>query len=224
MINASTLDFLRLLPENNTKEWMESHRHLYESAKMDVLQLLGKLLAQIQTVDEAQRGSLLQPKDCLFALNRDTRFSADKSPYKTAFSAWISVGGKKSPEAGYYLYIQPGSSYLALGIFSPETAVQTRIRQEIDHRSQEFLKLVNEPRFVQEWGLAYSDETLKRVPKGYEESHPASEYLRFKSWLVRRDLPDSLLTQEHWLEEMSPALESAQAWLRFLNDAIRVEG
>ncbi|HEX8517433.1 MAG TPA: DUF2461 domain-containing protein, partial [Bacteroidia bacterium] len=139
MIQRSTLEFLAKLKKNNTKDWFDKNRKEYDSAKENYKEFLAELILNISKFDPAVKS--LEPKDCMFRINRDIRFSNDKTPYKTNIGASIAPGGKKSDSAGYYIHIQPGASFLAGGVWHPEPPQLNAIRQEIDYNMDEFRKL-----------------------------------------------------------------------------------
>jgi uncharacterized protein (TIGR02453 family) len=118
----------------------------------------------------------LQARDCLFRINRDIRFSNDKTPYKVAnFGASIKREGKKSPYAGYYFHLEPGRSFAGGGLWMPEPATVKAVRQEIDYNWEEFQNLITAKTFKSVYGDVYqgSDVSLSKAPKGYEPEHPA---------------------------------------------------
>ncbi len=119
MIQQSTLKFLAALKENNNKEWFDENRKAYELAKNDFLEFTNQLINGISKFDDAIFKANLEPKKCISRLNRDVRFSNDKSPYKTNFFAMINQGGKKSNLVCYYMQLQPGNSFIGGGVYMP---------------------------------------------------------------------------------------------------------
>ena len=132
MITDATFDFLRDLKSNNNRLWFGEHKSEYIQAYGDMLETVVQLLAAITTFDSDIAASHLDPKSCIMRINRDIRFSKDKSPYKTNVFAFINKGGKKSPWGGYYLHLEPGGSFAGGGIYMPEPAVLEQTRREID--------------------------------------------------------------------------------------------
>src|SRR3954470_14019578 len=131
MLQSTTLKFLQELQRNNNKPWFEEHRKGYEAAKSNIQKMVSELIPAIALFDEPIGN--LAVKDCTFRINRDVRFSKDKSPYKSNMAAYFSEGGKKASIAGYYFHCEPGKSYAAGGFYTPSPAVLTKIRQEIDY-------------------------------------------------------------------------------------------
>jgi len=161
----------------------------------------------------------LAAKKCLFRINRDVRFSKDKSPYKTNFGASMDRGGKKSGLAGYYFHLEPGKSFLGGGIWQPDPDKLKKVRQEIDYCFDEFKKIVSSKKFKTIYGDLYTGEgiQLSKVPQGFEKDNPAAGYLKFKSWLVINDISDEELTSKNLVNKTVDAFCIIQPFVKFLN-------
>ena len=127
-----SINFLKKLKTNNTKEWFEKNKNTYLQAKEEFETLVDKLIKGLVKADKLISPEL-KAKDCTFRIYKDVRFSKDKSPYKTNMGASINPGGKKSLLAGYYLHMEPGGSFLAGGVYMPQPDQLSAIRQEIDY-------------------------------------------------------------------------------------------
>lgn len=218
MLQASTLQFLTDLKVNNNRSWLEAHRPAYEAAKADFAGLVGQLLAGLRDLDPDLGRSPLEPKQCIFAMNRDIRFSADKSPYKTSMGAWFNPGGKKTPTAGYFLQVEPGgASFLAGGLYQPEPATLALIRQEIDYNLADFERVLHEPSFKKHFGGLLQEDALKRPPKGYEADNPAIGYLKLKSFTGSHPLDDEQLTRPTLTAYVLTMSQSLVPLVRYLN-------
>jgi uncharacterized protein (TIGR02453 family) len=210
--------FLEELAQNNNKEWMDAHRKWYEQAKDEFKNLVTHLLGELSIIDEGLIG--LTPKDCIFRVNRDIRFSKDKSPYKNNFGAYMSEGGKKSPNAGYYLHLQPnGESFIGGGMYQPDTDVLAKVRQEIDYNASELKKIVSEKDFKKYYGPIQGDK-LKKAPKGYEPEHPNIELLKLKDFIVIHKLSDEEIIDEHFKAHAISMFKVMEPFVRYLNVAI----
>ncbi len=221
MLAASTLQFLKALDKNNNKAWFDAHKKQYDAAKQDFAALTQKVITQFGKKDPAI--ALLQPKECLFRINRDVRFSKNKSPYKNNMGASIKAGGKKSLVAGYYIHLEPGGkSFVGGGLYVPEAAIVGKIRQEIDYNYTEFLKIVENKKFVAQYGgLDFSEGmSLVREPKGYEKDNPAIKYLKLKSWIATSPLSDTALQDKNLATQLTKAFEYLQPLISFLNEAL----
>ena len=220
MLQATTLTFLKELKQNNHRDWFEANRKRYETAKADYLQFIGEVLKGVSKNDESV--AFLQSKDCLFRINRDVRFSKDKSPYKTNLGAGFGKGGKKMMLAGYYLHCEPGGSFIAGGMWMPPAPELKKIRQEIDYCFEEFEGIVKNKQFVDKLGgLERSAEmVLSRPPKGYDENNYAIEYLKLKSFIASAAITDADLTSKTLVQKVVDACAAVQPLLYFINKAL----
>ena len=210
-------EFLKDLAANNNRDWMHAHKKQYEAAKNEFKVFVAELIKGISAFDSGVTG--LEPKDCIFRVNRDIRFSKDKSPYKTNFGASIMEGGRKSLNPTYYIHIQPGKSFVAGGLYMPEPENLKKIRQEIDYNPEELKKIVQEERFVSAFG-AMTGDRLKTTPKGYPKDHPNIELLRMKSFLVSKDLKDQDLISENAVKDVLVAYQVMYPFNRYFSVAI----
>ena len=212
------LHFLAELEQHNNKEWMDEHRDWYQQAKDEFLGLVRYLLGEMTVVDEGLLG--LQPKDCIFRINRDIRFSKDKSPYKNNFGVFMAEGGKKSPNAGYYLHIQPGDeSFIGGGMYHPDSETLAKVRQEIDYNAAELKKITDKEDFKQYFGAIQGDK-LKRAPKGYDPSHPNIELLKLKDFVVMHKLTDNELQSEDFKDKAVDMFRAMEPFVHYLNVSI----
>lgn len=212
-----TLLFLRDLAVHNNKEWMDAHRNRYQQARSDFQSLVGKLLQQMVELEPGM--ATLRPQDCIFRQNRDIRFSANKSPYKTHMAAYFAVGGKKSDGPGYYLHIQPEESFVGGGIYWPAPEVLKKIRQEIDYSGQELAAIVNEPLFRKRFG-EIEGEKLKTSPKDYSKDHPHIEFLRMKSFIAGHALSDKEVTASGLTTKVIESFRLMKPLNDFLSQAV----
>lgn len=218
MIAKSTLQFLKQLRKNNNKAWFDAHRKDYDAARADFAAFIQKLIDGHGKKDPAI--SHLEAKACMFRINRDVRFSNDKSPYKINFGASINQGGKQSMDmAGYYFHLEPGASFAGGGIWMPPADVLRNIRQEIDYNFDEFKKIVTSKSFKSVFGGLSEEKEYKltRVPKGYEADNPAAEYLKLKSHLAGINLTDEDLMSPTLVKKTLKAFETLQPLIAFLN-------
>ncbi|MEC5394851.1 DUF2461 domain-containing protein [Bergeyella sp. RCAD1439] len=186
-LNEKTFLFLTDLQTHNNREWFNDNKERYLEAKADTLQLIEELLEEIAHFDpEIVK---INAEKTLFRIYRDTRFSKDKSPYKTNFGAAIGMG-KSSPKAGYYLHIEPGKSFLAGGFHRPESTLLKKIRQDIVALSDDFKALITHPNFRESFQTLDTELQLSRVPQGFDKDHPMKEFLKLKSFTARLPLSD----------------------------------
>lgn len=221
MIQTSTIQFLKGLKKNNNKPWFDAHRKEYEAAKSDFASFI-QILIDKQAKKDATI-THLKAKDCMFRINRDVRFSKDKSPYKSNFGASINKAGRKAMNsAGYYFHLEPGNSFLGGGLYQPMPEDLKKVRQEIDYNFADFKKIVGAGKFKSVYkDLDRSKEfVLSRVPKGYEPGNPAAEYLKLKSYIAMIHISDQELASKELVKKTINAFEALLPLLIFLNTSI----
>lgn len=216
----TTLKFLSQLAKNNDKSWFDENRKLYEEARKEYMELIDEVILQLKKSDPAIGDQTA--KSSIFRINRDVRFSKDKSPYKTNFGASINAHGRKSMMPGYYVHMEPGKSFIGGGLYMAEPAMIKKVRQEIDYNFEEFQSILKAPAFKKTYKDIYDgkDVKLSRVPQGYEKDNPSAEYLKLKSWIVMREVPDDYMTDPKASSKIVKDLEVMQPLLKFLNKAL----
>lgn len=189
-IDKSTLAFLSDLAKNNNREWFAENRKRYEAAKSDFESFVQDIINELIPANPILKG--LEAKSCIFRINRDIRFSKDKSIYKTNLGAFIVRGGRKNGDkyTGYYIHLEPGgNSMIAGGSYMPPMPWLTQIREKIDEEGDKFVKIVRNKEFVSFFG-ELDGEKLKTAPKGYPSDHKHIEYLKMKSLIALKIIPD----------------------------------
>lgn len=214
----TTLHFLKKLKINNNKVWFEENRKNYELAKADMENLVQQVIGALTALDI--RYGELTAKQCMFRINRDVRFSKDKSPYKTNLGAGFSLGGKKSTGAGLYLHIEPEHSFIGGGLWMPPADALKTIRQEIDYQANDFLQIIENKNFKKLFGGLSEAETLKNAPKGYENDHPMLRYLRLKSFVATHPLKDSEVLDKNNLQTIMENVKYLSPLIAFINTAM----
>ena len=217
MLQSSTLKFLKDLKKNNNKPWFDKNRGQYDTAKGDFLLLVEKVIKGIGAFD----GSIanLEAKNCTFRINRDVRFSKNKDPYKNNMAAYFNKDGKKGLGAGYYVHIEPGKSFVAGGIWQPEPAVLSGIRQEIDYSFDEWKKIVEAKAFKKMFSEGLQGEALSRPPKNYDINNPAIEYIKRKSFIVTSSFTDKEVQNKNFGKEVAKRFQAMKPLIDFLNKA-----
>jgi uncharacterized protein (TIGR02453 family) len=217
IIKKSTLDFMNALSINNNRDWFIKNKPLYLDAKENFETFIQELIHRISDFDPILKG--LEVKSCVYRINRDIRFSNDKSPYKSHFGAFIVRGGKKSADkfAGYYIHIEPGKSIIAGGAYMPPAPWLTIIREKIDDDPEKLLKCIKAKDFIKYFG-SVDGERLKKAPKGYPSDHPQIDLLRLKSYLVVNEVTDKLVLSDKYLDHIITILKAMKPFNDFLND------
>ena len=213
------LRYLADLSANNSREWYHAHRDAYRTASAQFEELVQALIFKIGGFD----GSVLAftPKELTFKLVRDTRFSRDKSPYNPAFRAHISSKGKLPIPVGYYLMIKPGNqSFLGGGLFADMFKDATRmVRDYIAAHGQEWEAIVHAPAFQERFTVAGA--ALKRMPAGYDETHPQAPFLKHKSWYLEAPVLDETLADgDAFVEQAAGLFQAMKPFNDYLNRAL----
>lgn len=217
MIQPTTFNFLKKLKTNNNKEWFDANRPQYENIKIEFQLFITELIQSISAFDASIKQ--LEAKSCVFRINRDVRFSKNKAPYKSNISASISPGGKKSFSAGYYIHLQPGASYIAGGMWQPETPLIKAIRQEIDYNADEFKNIINDKKFKKYFTKLSDEDKLISVPKGYSKEHPEIELLKHRSFIVVHSLADEKVFAKNAVKTIAQVCETMYPLMKFLRRA-----
>ena len=212
-MQSSTLQFLRNLEKNNNRDWFNENKTLYQEAQQDVISFVEKLIEEMADFDEEM--GKLEAKKSVFRIYRDTRFSKDKTPYKTNFGAGLGMG-KGNKISGYYLHIEPGKSFLAGGVYKPEPSVLKTIRQEISAFGDEFKAILEQDEFRNYFrGLSVEDK-LKKVPQGFEKDDKMAEFLKLKHFIVTHPVSDEQLLSENAVKEFTKIFKAMKPLNDFL--------
>lgn len=219
MIEQSTLTFLNNLKANNNREWFADHKAQYEQAKANVEALVAGLINLIAGWNPAV--AHVQPKDCMFRIYRDVRFSPNKAPYKTNMGAYITPGGKKSLACGYYIHIEPDDQhFFGGGAYMPPATQLKMIRQEIDYHTSEFLAIIENPLFVQRFGKLAEEYKLKTAPKGYAKDHPHLPLLVYTGYVVTHRYANAQVCNPQFLQNLNADSQALHPMNEFLNRAM----
>ena len=219
-MNISTiLQYLTDLSENNNREWYHAHKPEYKAANEEFEALVQDLIFRIGEFDPAILHNV--PKSLTFKLNRDTRFSHDKSPYNPAFRAHISSMGKLPVPVGYYLMIKPGDkSFLGGGLFADMFKdATTMVRDYISANGAQWEQIIHAPDFKKHFTV--QGTSLKNVPAGYDKEHPQAEFLKYKSWYLEYPIKDAELADAgQFLDHAADLFRRMKPFNDYLNKAL----
>jgi uncharacterized protein (TIGR02453 family) len=213
-VSPKVFDFLRQLAENNNREWFTENKNLYTESQENIVAFLEDLIAKMSEFD-SELGKI-DAKKSLFRIYRDTRFSKDKTPYKTNIGASLGMG-KGSQKGGYYLHLEPGKSFIAGGIYMPESSVLKTLRKEISLYGKEFLNILNNKEFKKYFPELDQDDKLKKVPQGFEKEDPMAEYLKLKSFIVVYNLSDKEISDKSASKTLAKIFKVMKPLNDFLN-------
>lgn len=210
-------DYLRELEKNNNREWFAENKDRYEIARTMFSEFVEQLIGEVALFDPSVKG--LEVKDAIYRIYRDTRFSPDKTPYKTHFAAFIAQGGRKSIKGGYYLHLQPGECGIAGGIYGAQPDVQKALRQSVFDNIDEFLEIVKEPDFSSYYPEMYG-EKLKTVPRPFPKDFAYGEWLKPKHYCVDTHLDDEFFCQPDSVQKTASIMKLVYPFNRFLSFAV----
>jgi uncharacterized protein (TIGR02453 family) len=212
------LDFLTRLARNNNRDWFNDNKKEYIDLKEEFELFINKLISEIKQIDSFT--SNLSAKDCVYRIYRDVRFSKNKVPYKTHFGANITYGGRKSPFAGYYVHIEPGSSFAGGGIHRPEANVLKELRYEIMDRTDEFKNIISAQKFKKNFPEIYGEQ-LKTAPKGFPKDFKDIALLRYKSYALVHKIDDEVIKSTRFEDYLLNLYNTAKPFNAFFNKVIK---
>ncbi|MFZ5941650.1 MAG: DUF2461 domain-containing protein [Bacteroidota bacterium] len=215
------LEFLADLKINNNREWFHANKDRYQVALAEFTTLTGEVLTLLKKADLRLDG--LDPKDAIFRIYKDIRFSQDKTPYKTHFGAFLARGGRKSLHSGYYFQIAPGDSFLAAGSFMPDKDQLYAIRQEIAFDTARIRTILAGKKLSGHFSF-YEKDRLKTGPKGFPKDHPAMDLLVNRHFILTRDLADDDLHRTDLARAMADDFILTVPFVTFLNEAMEFGG
>jgi len=217
VISRSTFNFLAELNINNNRDWFGKNRLLYEKAKKEFEDFIQAFINEMCAVEPFFKG--LEASSCIFRINRDIRFSADKSPYKTNFGALVMRGGRKNIHrfAGYYIHIEPCKSMIAGGAYIPPAGWLSAIRERIADEPEKFISITGNRKFKNYFGEIENDK-LKSAPRGFDPNHPYIELLKYKSYMVVNYVSDNKVLMPDFFDYVVDVAKTMKPLNDFLNE------
>jgi uncharacterized protein (TIGR02453 family) len=221
LLTTNVIPFLEDLKKNNVREWFQDNQKRYDIYKKEYRQLVEEFIIEMSKHD----GDLkqLEFKNCSFRINRDIRFSKDKSPYKTHMGIWMSGGNKEWTRGGYYVHIEKGASFVAAGLHNPEANELKKMRREISGFYEDLDEILENKEFKKLYGDLDRENSLKTAPKDYEKDHPAIENLKLKSFTATAKLSDKDIESKDFVKETVKKLAVLQPLVEYINRALTTE-
>ena len=216
MAVENIIRFLSELNANNNREWFAENKTWYDQVRIEFEKLSKDLIVGISSFDEEIKH--VEVKDCVFRIYRDTRFSHDKTPYKTHFGVFIaSAGGRKSQRGGYYLHLDPAGCFVAAGVWCPQPDLLKVLRQSVYDNIDELNEIRNSPSFSKYFTSFFEEDKLKTVPRGFPKDFPDAEMLKLKHYLVEYKLDEKLINSPDFVQQLTDIVKCAYPLNRFLN-------
>lgn len=208
--------FLRDLAAHNNKAWFDASRSRYEEARRVFSGMVEEWIRAIAVFEDLGH---LTAKETLFRINRDVRFSRNKDPYKTNFSALIARGGKKHSDVfAYYVHLEPGNCFMAAGMYEPTPAQLARIRQEIDYNGDSLRAITGNPGFRAIFG-EMEGKKLKTAPKGYTADHPDIGFLRHTQFYFCARYTEEEVLAPDFARKLAAHCRAIRPFLVFLHES-----
>lgn len=208
------LQFISELKYNNDREWFAQNKERYQNIRQACLDEINSLIQKIIRFDSTLTG--VTAEDCIYRIYRDIRFSQNKQPFKTHFGIVLGPKGKKTKTAAYYIHIEPGCCAIFSGVWFPENNILKALRNDIDAGMEEFLDILNEPKFKKYYPSLVGD-SLKTLPKGFAKDYPHPEIIKMKEFLISKNLDDEFFDKEDWTEKIIKYIKTAKPFNDFLN-------
>lgn len=215
-LKKQTLQFLKDVAANNNRDWFAENRPTYQTALADFKGFVDALINKMSFHDAIEGN-----KAKVFRIYRDVRFSKNKEPYKSNFSAGMQREGKML-RGGYYLSLQPGASMVGGGFFQPEKEDLLRIRQDIARDDTELRRIINDPTFKELFGELGGDK-LKSSPRDFPKDHPAIDLINHKSFIVTRNFTDKEVLSESFLEEVVRCYIGMRPFFDYMSDVLTTD-
>jgi uncharacterized protein (TIGR02453 family) len=211
------IQFLRRLKRNNDRKWFSEHKTEYEElVKFPMLTFIASLAPLMEKMAPEID---INPKKNIFRIHRDTKFSRDKTPYKTNVAAVFHLHGHWQESAGFYVHIEPGNIYAGGGLYMPNGQQLKKIRRAIADRSREFLSIVCDDEFVSLFS-ELEGEKLNRVPQGFPKDHLMGEWLKYKSYYAGVEWNEKECLKPAFLDKVVGLYREILPLVRFLNSAL----
>jgi uncharacterized protein (TIGR02453 family) len=213
-------DFFKQLAANNHKEWFHSHKKVYEDCvKNPTQQFVADVLLQLQSLDS--RFAKLTVKDCVFRINRDIRFSKDKSPYKLHVGMVFSPVGKKHKDyPGLYVELNPEYIRIYGGIYAPDKLVLLNVRKLLMKHPKKFLSIINNPAFKTMYGEILGAKN-KRLPKEMMDFAKKQPLIMNKQWYFFNELTIPEAFSDNFPETIVRHYQTALPFFDFFEKAVK---
>ncbi|WP_108804364.1 DUF2461 domain-containing protein [Aquimarina sp. Aq107] len=208
-------EFLKDLKKNNHRDWMQEHKKRYQSNEKDLKAFYASVTEKLNEEDEIE-------KTKVFRINRDVRFSKDKTPYNVHRSVSFSRAGAHR-RGGYYLRLEPGNSRMAGGFFSPEPKDLLRIRKEFEMDDQEIRDILDHSDFKKAFGGFNTGYQVKTAPKGFSKDHPSIDLIKNKSFFVEHEFTDKEVFAEDFLEKLIYHYRLLRPYFDYMSDVLTTD-
>lgn len=217
-IPSSMLKFIKELTANNDRTWFAENKPRYQAEQQHMIAFADDLIAEMNKHDKIETPT---GKKSLFRIYRDTRFSKNKTPYKTHFSGSLKRATKLL-RGGYYFHVEPGGSFIAGGFWAPNSPDLKRMREDIAFDDKPLRQIISDPVFVETFG-ALKGDAVKTAPKGFSREHPAIDLLRHKQFIVTRNFTDKEVKADNFLEEIVTTFCRMRPFFDYMSEVLTTD-
>lgn len=218
-IKKDSLDFLTDLSKNNNREWFNTYKDRYHAAHDNIVAFADSLLTEMRKHDNIETAS---GKKAMFRIYKDVRFSKEKIPYNSHWSASFKRATKKL-RGGYYFRIEPGNnSGVAGGFWGPDTDDLKRIREDIDINYNDWNKILQEKTLVETFGTLWGEQLIS-APRGFDKDHPAADLLRRKQFVLRRYFTDEEVLADNFVLKMNDAFKKMRPFFDYVSEVLTTD-
>jgi uncharacterized protein (TIGR02453 family) len=212
-MNPKIFEFLSSLEQNNNREWFTENKKAYEAAKSQAQTFFESIANELSKLDEFSKFKM-------FRINRDVRFSTDKSPYKNNFGA-IFMRLQPHNRGSFYVHLEPGKSFIGGGFWEPSKDDLLRIRQGIE-MEDDLQTILNEPKLKKELKGLFG-EALKTAPKGFDKEHPRINLLRYKQFLLKKDFDNASVFKPDFENQVIDIYKIMQPFFMYMTDVLTTD-
>lgn len=217
-IQPSNLEFLKLIKKNNNRDWFNENKDRYLKEYENIVAFADALLLEMNKHDVIENPS---GKKSLHRIYRDTRFSKEKTPYKTNWSGGFQRATKKR-RGGYYFHIEAGNTFVAGGFWGPEPKDLKRIRDEFSYDATPLRKILKSKNFVNTFGTL-KGEQVKTTPKGFDASNPNIDLLRYKQFIVVKKFTDKDVLSDKFTKQVSDTFKTMRPFLDYMTEVLTTD-
>jgi uncharacterized protein (TIGR02453 family) len=213
-----SLSFLRALKRNNRREWFQPRKEQFDAeVRAPMLAIVERLADDLRSIAPE---IVVDPKKAMYRIDRDTRFSENKTPYKTHVAAVFPWRGLAKHEgAGLYFHVSPDDVWMGGGMYSPQTAQLQAVREHIAGNVRRMRAIVESPGFRRHVG-ELEGERLQRVPRGFPKDHAGAEYLKYRQFLAGRELSPAFACNPKFYSTLITVFRQVAPLARFLNEPL----
>ena len=211
-LSKEVFDFLKLLKNNNNRDWFNAHKDLYLKNHQILIGYADSLIEKMSKFDNIETVS---GKKSLYRIYRDTRFSKNKTPYKTHWGGFLARATNQL-RGGYYFHIEPGNSFVGGGFWKPNPEDLKRIREDIAIDDSELRSILADKNFRNTFGELMGEQ-VKTAPKGYKKEHPAIDLLRHKQFLVMKKFTDKEVLADGYADNVVETFKAMRPFFDYMS-------